>query len=109
MAIPNLLVLGNRPWDPGRAGSRPRPATCDRRAMTMQAYAVIVLVPLLAVLTLVLAWRPGRPTAGRGWSTAAIQARLQELDAGPGAVQDKATVRERRQLRTELLRRGVGR
>jgi hypothetical protein len=72
--------------------------------MTFQAYALIVVVPLIALATCALALRRGRPTAGRGWSTQAIEARLRELDGPAGQLtrDDK----ERRQLLTELTRRG---
>jgi hypothetical protein len=75
--------------------------------MTFQAYALIVVVPLIALATCALALRRGRPTAGRGWSTHAIEARLRELD-GPVSrdSRDGRDSKERRQLQTELTRRG---
>jgi hypothetical protein len=74
-----------------------------------------VVVPLIAFITVALALIPGRPAPGRTMQTPWITARIAEIDeqlARPvtdSASDQRALERERRQLQTELMRRGVGR
>jgi hypothetical protein len=81
--------------------------------VTNLAYALIVLIPLSAFITVGIALRPGRPTPGRTWPTSAITSRIQEIEAQvqqPSGLGDaKALQRERKKLHAELLRRGLGR
>jgi predicted lysophospholipase L1 biosynthesis ABC-type transport system permease subunit len=83
--------------------------------VTPLAYFLIVAVPLIAFITVALALLPGRPAPGRAMQTPSITARVAQIDEqlarqvtdAPSA--RKALERERRQLHTELMRRGVGR
>lgn len=83
--------------------------------MTPLAYFLIVAVPLIAFITVALALIPGRPAPGRAMQTPAITARIAQIDeqlarqATDSPSARKALGRERRQLHTELMRRGVGR
>jgi hypothetical protein len=83
--------------------------------VTHLAYFLIVVVPLIAFITVALALVPGRPGPGRAMATPSITARIAQIDeqlarqVTDSASDRKALERERRQLHTELMRRGVGR
>ncbi len=82
--------------------------------MTPLAYALIVIVPLTAFVTVALALLPGRPGPGRALDSDEISARIAALDAQLGSTsggdrQTRQLRRERRRLHEELLRRGHGR
>lgn len=83
--------------------------------MTPLAYALIVVVPLIAFITVAIALIPGRPAPGRTLQTPSIRARIAEIDelltrqVSDSDVHRKHLERERRQLHTELTRRGLGR
>jgi hypothetical protein len=68
------------------------------------ALVLVVVIPWIAVVTIALALRRGRPPAFHDWDTARIQRRLAEIDTQAGAA--SRLRRERHQLRRELFRRG---
>jgi hypothetical protein len=83
--------------------------------VTPLAYVLIVVVPLIAFITVGLALLPGRSVAGRTLQSSSIQARINAIDeqlvrqVGLTDADRKRMERERRQLQTELMRRGLGR
>ncbi len=82
--------------------------------MTPLAYALIVIIPLAAFVTVALALLPGRPGPARALDSDEISGRIAALDAQLESMTagDRETQRlhcERRHLHDELLRRGHGR
>jgi hypothetical protein len=70
------------------------------------AWALVVVIPWTAFVTVFLALRHGRPRPYADWGTERIQRRLHELDSSPDLGAE--TTRERQQLWQELFRRGRG-